>query len=64
MKSERLTRIRAELRARLDRLSKAAFEAHAAATVIGVTIGDSPWVLISREISIEIQGPTPPMKAR
>lgn len=32
MKSELLTRIRAELRARLDRLSKAAFEAHAAAT--------------------------------
>ncbi len=32
MKSELLTRIRADLRARLDRLSKAAFEAHAAAT--------------------------------
>ena len=32
MKSDILTRIRAELRARLDRLSKAAFEAHAAAT--------------------------------
>ena len=32
MKSAILTRIRTELRARLDRLSKAAFEAHAAAT--------------------------------
>ena len=32
MKSELLTRIRAELRARLDRLSRAAIEAHAAAT--------------------------------
>ena len=32
MKSDLLTRIRTELRARLDRLSKAAFEAHAAAT--------------------------------
>ena len=32
MKSQLLTRIRTELRARLDRLSKAAFEAHAAAT--------------------------------
>ena len=32
MKSELLTRIRVELRARLDRLSRAAFEAHAAAT--------------------------------
>ena len=32
MKSQLLTRIRAELRARLDRLSRAAFEAHAAAT--------------------------------
>ena len=32
MKSELLTRIRTELRANLDRLSKAAFEAHAAAT--------------------------------
>ncbi|MES2924778.1 MAG: hypothetical protein V4819_24705 [Verrucomicrobiota bacterium] len=32
MKSELLTQIRTELRARLDRLSKAAFEAHAAAT--------------------------------
>ncbi len=32
MKSDLLTRIRTELRARLDRLSKAACEAHAAAT--------------------------------
>ena len=32
MKPAILTRIRTELRARLDRLSKAAFEAHAAAT--------------------------------
>jgi len=32
MKSDILTQIRAELRARLDRLSRAAFEAHAAAT--------------------------------
>ncbi len=32
MKSDLLTRIRTELRASLDRLSKAAFEAHAAAT--------------------------------
>lgn len=32
MKSELLERIRAELRARLERLSKAAYEAHAAAT--------------------------------
>lgn len=32
MKSDLLTQIRAELRARLDRLSRAAFEAHAAAT--------------------------------
>lgn len=32
MKSAILTRIRTELRARLDRLSKAAFEAHATAT--------------------------------
>jgi hypothetical protein len=32
MKSDLLTRIRTELRANLDRLSKAAFEAHAAAT--------------------------------
>ena len=59
MKSELLTRIRTELRANLDRLSKAAFEAHAAATVIGGMIGGSPWVSISREISIEIQGLVP-----